>query len=227
MTRYFEDDLLPLSALQHLAFCERQCALIHIEQAWEDNVLTVLGGLLHEKVHSGVSETRESVRTARGVRLRSLSLGLTGIADVVEFHLTENDGCLLPGRRGRWLPYPVEYKRGRPKGADWDEVQLCAQAECLEEMLDVHVTEGALYYGQTKRRVSVLFTDPLRDRTRELSQRLHVLITSGKTPPPSLGARCRSCSLQEICRPQTMESSRSVSSWIQLRLEESAREVEA
>src|SRR6266542_4457015 len=144
---YAEDDLLPLSALQHLIFCERQCALIHIEQIWADNVLTVEGTFLHERTDSAAMESRASVRIARGLALHSLRLGLSGKADVVEFHRAGDDrpGTTLPGVSGRWVPVPVEYKRGKPKQDDSDRVQLCAQAVCLEEMLAVSVPSGALF----------------------------------------------------------------------------------
>ncbi|MEM5790240.1 MAG: CRISPR-associated protein Cas4, partial [Syntrophobacteraceae bacterium] len=170
---YHEDDLLPLSALQHLIFCERQCALIHVEQAWEENRLTTEGMLLHERVHEVGAETRAGVRIERGVALRSLKLGLTGKADVVEFH-----------REGRaWLPFPVEYKRGKPKPDECDLVQLCAQAMCLEEMLCIDVPEGAIFYGQPRRRLEVVFDDGLRNRTAAAAKALHEMIAEGRTPP--------------------------------------------
>jgi CRISPR-associated exonuclease Cas4 len=137
---YVEDDLLPISALQHLLFCERQCALIHVEQVWAENRLTVEGRHLHERVDGGEHETRGGLRTARALPIRSLRLGLAGRADVVEFHASE-------GAAGPPRVVPVEYKRGRPKSHRADEVQLCAQALCLEEMLGVHVAAGALFYG--------------------------------------------------------------------------------
>ena len=149
--QFAERDLLPLSALQHLVFCERQFALIHVEQVWTENVLTVEGRQLHEQVDGGEAEARGEVRIARSVPLRSLRLGLTGRSDVVELRRSA-DGVEIPGVSGRWRPYPIEYKRGKPKPHRADEVQLCAQGMCLEEMLGVEVPLGALFYGTTRRR---------------------------------------------------------------------------
>ena len=153
---YTEDELLPISGLQHLAFCERQVALIHIEGLWEENVYTAEGKILHENAHEEGSEAVGDLRIARGLRLRSLRLGLVGVADVVEFHRVDNPGAKtsveLPGVQGRWQPFIVEYKRGLPKLDRTDEVQLCAQAMCLEEMLDVEITSSAFFYGKPRRR---------------------------------------------------------------------------
>src|SRR3989337_821592 len=139
------DDLIMLSALQHYVFCPRQCALIHIEQLWAENVLTAEGRIMHDKVDTANRESRGNIRIEYGVPMRSLRLGLIGKADVVEFH---KDG-------DRWIPFPVEYKRGKPKPGNCDKVQLCAQAICLEEMLSVRIPKGALFYGKTKRRLDV------------------------------------------------------------------------
>ncbi len=145
---YAEDDLIPISALQHLIFCERQCALIHVEQAWDENRFTAEGRIMHERVHEAGEDSRGTVRVARGLSLRSLRLGLIGKADVVEFHRVE---------RGRWRPFPVEHKRGKPKPDESDKVQLCAQALCLEEMLGAEVPSGAIFYGRTRHRLEVAF----------------------------------------------------------------------
>jgi CRISPR-associated exonuclease Cas4 len=152
-----ESSLIPLSALQHLAFCERQCALIHIEQAWEENRLTAEGRLMHERVHEQDSESRGDLYIVRGLKLRSLKLGLTGVADVVEFHRGETGGVTILGKKGEWRPFPVEYKRGKPKKDSCDEVQLCGQAMCLEEMLGITIGSGALYYGSQHKRHDVAF----------------------------------------------------------------------
>jgi CRISPR-associated exonuclease Cas4 len=162
-----EDDLLPLSGLQHLLFCERQWALIHIEQQWAENRLTQEGRVLHERVHESGTEARPDVVVARGLRIRSLRLGLSGETDVVEFHRAEGtrDGAIqLEGRAGWWTPFPVEYKRGRPKSDAWDEVQLCAQALCLEETFGVVIPAGALFYGTKRRHTQVDFDAPLKRR---------------------------------------------------------------
>ena len=185
---YSEDELLPISALQHLLFCERQCALIHIERIWSENILTAEGRILHEKADAGEPECRAGVRILRGLNLRSYKLGLSGIADVVEF---APEGIL-----------PVEYKHGRPKTVDCDRVQLCAQALCLEEMLDTHVPSGALFYGKIRRREEVAFNNELRRLTYEAACRLHELFESGRTPPAVYKPICEQCSLIEICLPK-------------------------
>lgn len=205
MTIYAEDDLLPLSALQHLLFCERQCALIHIEQVWAENLFTAEGRILHERADSGDRQTRKSIRIERAVPLRSFRLGLSGKADVVEYHR---------GDDGNWRPFPVEYKRGRPKAANWDQVQLCAQAMCLEEMLNCPVPEGALFYGQNRRRKSVLFDDTLRRETAEAAARLHKLVRSGKTPPGRYEKKCDSCSLLNLCMPKSAGAGKSVQRYL-------------
>lgn len=190
---YSEDDLVMISALQHLIFCPRQCALIHIEQQWAENRLTAEGRIMHERVHSAGGESRSKVRIEFDVPIRSLCLGLIGRADIVEFHLQES---------GIWQPYPVEYKRGRPKKDRSDEVQLCAQAICLEEMLNCAVPEGALYYGQKKRRQNIPIDESLRQTTIETAYRLHILLSSNVTPPAEYGERCESCSFISQCLPK-------------------------
>lgn len=189
---YSEDNLIPISALQHYAFCPRQCALIHIECVWQENRFTAEGRVLHEKAHSSEGETRGNLRIARSVPLRSLEIGLTGIADVVEFHRHADD---------TETAFPVEYKRGKPKIGNCDRVQLCAQAICLEEMLRMAVPAGALFYGKTRRREDVLFDAALREETHGLAQAVHDLMIQGLTPPPEPNARCRSCSLATACMP--------------------------
>ena len=203
-----ESDLLPLSGLQHLLFCERQWGLIHIEQAWEENRYTAEGRQLHERVHEAETEVRPGVRIVRGLRLRSLRLGLSGQADVVEFHRAEDGtapahAAVLPGARGRWTPFPVEYKRGKPKPNRCDEVQLCAQALCLEEMLDVAVPAGALFYGKTRRRKDVPFDHELRGITESLAARMHELYRAGRTPSAVYDKRCDNCSLLGLCLPRS------------------------
>jgi CRISPR-associated exonuclease Cas4 len=200
---YSEDDLLPLSGLQHLMFCERQWGLIHIEQIWEENRLTAEGRVLHERTHGSGSECRPGIRTARGLRLRSLRLGLVGQADVVEFHSTR-EGIILPEIAGLWRPFPVEYKRGRPKRDACDEVQLCAQALCLEEMFHCDIGEGALFYGEPRRRHPVAFAVALRDRTEALAARMHALYRSRITPIAAHEPKCNSCSLKAQCMPRLL-----------------------
>src|SRR3989304_4923902 len=193
MTVESTDDLIMLSALQHFVFRPRQCALIHIEQLWAENVLTAEGRIMHDKVDTANRESRGNIRIEYGVPMRSLRLGLIGKADVVEFH-RKNDGT--------WLPFPVEYKRGKPKMDDCDKVQLCAQALCLEEMLNVRVPEGALFYGQTRHRGSVVFDEILRKETEDVARKVHALLSSGVTPRAEYAKKCKSCSLYELCMPK-------------------------
>lgn len=206
-----QEDLLPLSALQHFIYCPRQCALIHIEQQWSENRFTAEGRGMHQRAHEGGSQSRGDVRTAAGVRLVSRALGLIGQADVLEFHMAEGETgesgqkevIPLSGSEGLWRPFPVEYKRGRPKKHRADEVQLCAQAMCLEEMLGVYILSGALFYGATRRRNQVVFTAELRKLTEETAIKLHKFIDEGITPPPAYEpAKCQRCSLLDLCQPQ-------------------------
>lgn len=202
---YSEDDLIQLSALQHYIFCERQCALIHIEQVWAENRLTAEGKIMHERVHEEGGESRGDVRVEHGVPLRSLRLGLSGMADVVEFHRQVD---------GTWKPYPVEYKRGKPKPDDCDKVQLCAQAMCLEEMLNTEVPEGALFYGKTRHRLDVPFDAALRRETEETALRVHELIQSGQTPKAVCLPKCDNCSIVSLCLPKTLEKKTSVKDYL-------------
>lgn len=187
---YSEADLLPISALQHLAFCPRQCALIHLEQAWDENLYTVRGRLLHERVDTPGMERRRGVPTEFGLPLRSLALGLAGRADAVEFTAAG--------------PCPVEYKLGRPKKHDADRVQLCAQALCIEEMTGRSVPVGALFYATTRRREEVPLGEALRGRVRELALALHALLDAGVTPLPEFGPHCRLCSMDNLCRARAL-----------------------
>ncbi len=208
---YTEDDLLPISALQHLSFCRRRCALVHLEGLWAENRFTAQGNVLHRRVHKEHDATEDGVRIARGLRLASLRLGLFGVADVVEFHPADHghagpaegslNGQLAPGV-GR--PFPVEYKRGHRKTEQAYRIQLCAQALCLEEMLGVDVPRGALYFGKSRRRMPVEFDAPLREETERLSRELHALFDSGETPPPEPGPKCRGCSMEPLCLPRNV-----------------------
>ena len=208
---YAEDDLLALSALQHLLFCRRQCALIHIEQAWVENLYTAEGRIMHERVDSGGKTPRGDVRVEYAVPLRSLRLGVTGKADVVEFRRKKGAGKT---RRAMWLPFPVEYKRGKPKKGNYDKVQLCAQAMCLEEMLNAEVPRGALFYGKTRRRQDVLFDHSLRQATEKAAKELHALFESGLTPKPVYEKKCDSCSFINLCLPKTLEGRRSANQYL-------------
>ena len=212
---YSEADLLPISALQHLLFCPRQCALIHVEGAWTENLFTAEGRIMHERAHTAKTEVRGAVRTEFALALRSLELGLSGKADVVEFH---REGRKGPGVRE--VPYPVEYKRGKPKADRSDLVQLCAQAICLEEMTGTKVPRGALFYGRERRRTEVVFGPELRSGTEEAARRLHELVLSGRTPPPEYGKKCRSCSLADACMPRPCSGKAPVSRYLAAALEE-------
>lgn len=192
-TVHDEDELVMISALQHYLFCPRQCAFIHLEQQWLENRLTAEGRILHERVHTSGRESRRTLRIEYDVPIRSLGLGLTGRADIVEFHLDTDK---------KWIPHPVEYKRGKPKKDDSDRVQLCAQAICLEEMLGCTITDGALYYGEKKRRTAVMFDPSLRETTAQTAAAVHSLFITGKTPPPRYESRCKSCSFLPLCLPK-------------------------
>ena len=190
---YSEDDLIQLSSLQHLVFCVRQCALIHIEQLWDENLFTAEGRIMHDKVDTADRESRGKIRIEYGVPLRSLRLGLVGKADVVEFHRMED---------GTWMPFPVEHKRGKPKMDDCDRIQLCAQAICLEEMLNVEIKKGALFYGRTRRREDVVFDEKLRMETEEAAKKVRILIESATTPKAEYSKKCKKCSLYDLCLPK-------------------------
>ncbi len=204
---YSEDNLLMLSALQHILFCERQCALIHIEQAWQENVFTAKGRLMHERVDKAGKESRRDRRVEYAMPLRSLQLGLVGKADVVEFHLEQ-------GGEPIWRPYPVEFKWGSKKQENWDTVQLCAQALCLEEMLGLDVPEGALFYGKNRRRQIVSIDEKLRRQTQDAAEKLHQLIDSGITPLPIFTKKCLSCSFYSTCLPETFSKPKNVDRYL-------------
>jgi CRISPR-associated exonuclease Cas4 len=198
---FTDDQLLPLSALQHYLFCPRQTALIHLEQAWADNRFTAEGNALHQKAHDGPDESRPGVRITRSLPVVSRRLGLAGQCDIVEFHA---DGTVIP----------VEYKRGKPKGNAADEAQLCAQALCLEEMLGIGIPEGFLFYGQRKRRTAVAFDAGLRQLVATTADALQELIASRVTPAAEYEPRrCDSCSLIELCQPQALRLKRGAAAW--------------
>lgn len=188
-----------LSALQHFAFCRRQWGLIFLERQWAENARTAEGHVFHETAHHGPeSEARGELLILRGLRVASPSLRLGGICDVVEFHRSPS-GVSLAGREGLWLPYPVEYKRGSDQTQESDEVQLCGQALCLEEMLCCQIPEGSLFYGETRRRTRVAFDGTLRQRTLDLLHELLGYMDRGYTPGAKLHKGCNACSLRDIC----------------------------
>jgi CRISPR-associated exonuclease Cas4 len=199
--RFTEDQLLPLSALQHWLYCPRQCGLIHLEQVWAENKFTAEGQVLHHKAHEGPDECKAGVRIIRSLPVRSFNLGISGECDIVEFHA---DGRVVP----------VEYKRGKPKSHRADELQLCAQAMCLEEMLGVEISSACLFYGENRRRTAVEFDETLRRLVSETAASLHSMIVSRQTPLAEYEARrCDACSLIELCQPKAMRFKRGVQAW--------------
>ena len=199
---YPEEEFLRLSGLQHFAFCRRQWALIHIENQWAENFRTIDGAILHENAHD--TQFQE--------------LGISGQCDVLEYH-RGTVGIPLAGKTGLWQPYPVEYKRGSPREDTGDSLQMCAQAMCLESMLYCDIPEGALYYGEIRRRVKVAFTPELRDQVRSILAEMHELYRRGYTPKVKLSKSCNACSLKELCLPRLMKS-RSVNAYLQAAMEE-------
>ncbi len=199
-------ETLALSALQHLLYCERQCALIHVEQVWAENRFTALGREMHKNAHEGPDESRPGIRITRGLRVVCERLGISGQCDVVEFHAN-----------GRVLP--IEYKRGKPKSHRADEVQLCAQGLCLESMLGVFIPEGRLYYGQIRRRLDVPFDEDLRALTLQTVDRMRKLLESGITPVAKYEPeRCDNCSLIELCIPKAARFRTSTQAWFSRQL---------
>ncbi len=200
---YNEDDLLPISALQHFEFCPRQWALIYLEESWLENKLTAEGRLLHSRAHLEQSEQVNGIKIVRGAYLRSLKLGLIGKADVIEF--TENP---LSAK-------PIEYKRGQPKRNLCDKVQLCAQALCIEEMLDIAVSKGCIYYGRTRKRIDVEFDTMLRTKTIELIEKLHEFTNNPSVIPAEYTKKCDNCSLFDICQPKIFARKRNIEKYLQ------------
>jgi CRISPR-associated exonuclease Cas4 len=189
--------LIPLSALQHYAYCPRQCALIHLEQAWAENLWTAQGRLLHQRVDGQQAETRAGVRTERGVSVVSDRLGLSGKLDALEIDMAS--GALTP----------VEFKRGKPKPQPWDHIQLCAQALCLEDMLGCRIERGAIWYWQVRRREWVALDPALRTMTEQVIREVREMLEMGDTPAPEPGPKCRACSLKELCQPDLNARDRS------------------
>jgi CRISPR-associated exonuclease Cas4 len=188
-------DYLMLSGIQHYIFCKRQCGLIHLEQVWRENTLTLQGEALHAKVDKPETEKRPGLRLERSLSIKSEKLQLYGRADVVEFHQAGD----------KWLPFPVECKRGKPKAGLEDKIQLCAQAICLEETFGCAILKGALFYGTEKRRLEVQFDCSLRQATIEAAQGFHEMMKANKLPLSEFGPKCKNCSLVEICLPEAQE----------------------
>ena len=198
---YSEDEYLLLSGIQHFMFCRRQWALIHIEQQWAENYRTVDGELMHKSVHDrDFNETRGDVIITRSMAVSSAEFGISGECDVVEFHRSEQ-GVELFGREGKYNVIPIEYKRGEPKENRCDEIQLCAQALCLEEMLCCKIPYGYLYYGEKRRGFKVEFSDELREMVHSMLAEMHQLYLRGYTPKCKRTKSCNACSLKDICLP--------------------------
>ncbi len=216
---YAEEEFLLLSGLQHFKFCRRQWALIHLEQQWAENHRTVDGELMHSNAHDAdFRESRGDLIITRGVSIFSPTLGVSGQCDVLEYRRGDT-GIPIRGKEGLWQPFPVEYKRGSPREDTGDALQLCGQAMCLEEMLCCAIPEGALYYGEIRRRVPVAFTEELREEVRQMLAQMHDLYHRGHTPKVKPTKSCNACSLKELCLPKLMKS-RSVSDYLKKAMEE-------
>jgi CRISPR-associated exonuclease Cas4 len=212
---FTEDNFIHISALQHYVFCPRQCALIHVEDAWKDNLFTIRGELLHERVDTDTYESRGTVKTVRGLRIHSFRLGIVGRCDVVEFHRSKTKVTFSRAGSEKKVTFnmeyevlPVEFKSGKPKEDISDKVQLCAQALCLEEMLNAQVKQGAFFYGRIRRRVFVAIDDSLREQTEGIIANVHDLIGRKMIPAAKYMQKCKRCSLEEICQPKAMNDRR-------------------
>ena len=216
---YAEDNYLMISGIQHFKFCRRQWALIHVEQQWEENVHTIMGELMHKKVHDPyITEKRRDTLVVRALPVSSRIMGISGECDVVEFHKCE-DGIKLYGHRGLYSVYPVEYKKGKPKLTEEDKLQLTAQALCLEEMFSTEIPEGAIFYGETRRRDVVEFHEELRLEVKRMFQEMHQYYDRNYTPKVKYSKACNACSLKEFCLPK-LGKAVSVKSYMNQILEE-------
>lgn len=202
---YSQEDFLMLSGLQHFAFCKRQWALIHIENQWAENYSTAHGNIVHKNAHDkNFKQYKNDILITRGMSVFSNNLGISGECDIVEFH-KDNLGILLYGSKTKYIPYPIEYKSGKPKEHNADELQLCAQAICLEEMLCCNIPKGALYYDQIKRRKVINFTQDLKNDVIKYFEEMHLLHKKGHTPKVKAKKVCKSCSLSNICLPKIIK----------------------
>lgn len=216
---YAEDDYLMISGIQHFKFCRRQWALIHVEQQWAENVHTVTGELMHKKAHDPyLTEKRKDTIIVRALPVSSRELGISGECDVVEFHKCE-DGIQLHGHRGLYSVFPVEYKKGKPKLTEEDKLQVVAQALCLEEMFSTRVAQGAIFYGETRRREQIEITEELREEVIHMLAEMHQYYARKYTPKVKPSKACNACSLKDICLPK-LNKTVSVKTYIEQRLEE-------
>lgn len=220
MTEYKEEEYLLISGIQHFVFCQRQWALIHIEEQWYENYLTATGRVLHNKAHDEFkTEKRKGLITLRALKVSSSRLGISGECDVVEFYEDKN-GVPLHNYSGLFLPYPVEYKRGKPKIDDCDRLQLCAQATCLEEMLGCSINSGALYYGEPRRRETVIFNAEIREKLLSVINDMHKLYRNQYTPKGKIDKKCKSCSLKEACLTMLSKNHKTVKQYYEDSLSE-------
>ena len=216
---YAEDDYLMISGIQHFKFCRRQWALIHVEQQWAENVHTVTGELMHKKAHDPyLTEKRKDTIIVRALPVSSRELGISGECDVVEFHKCE-DGIQLHGHRGLYYVFPVEYKKGKPKLTEEDKLQVVAQALCLEEMFSTRAAQGAIFYGETRRREQIEITEELREEVIHMLAEMHQYYARKYTPKVKPSKVCNACSLKDICLPK-LNKTVSVKTYIEQRLEE-------
>lgn len=221
---YKEEDYLMLSGIQHFAFCQRQWALIHIEQQWDENLRTIEGNIFHKKAHDGYSsEKRKEVIISRGMPVFSRKLGVSGICDIVEFHRDDKDGISLHGREGKYLVYPVEYKKGQPKEDESDILQMAAQAICLEEMLVCNINKGYLFYGEIRRRIEIPLDESIRQQVTEMFTQMHQYNERKYTPKVKRTKACNACSLKNLCLPQLMKN-KSAKAYISRRIGEEAED---
>ena len=191
-----------ISGIQHFAFCRRQWALIHLEQQWTENYKTMDGNFMHRQAHNGAfHEKRKDIIISRGMPVFSRIMGVGGICDIVEFHKCE-DGVKLFGHRDLYSIYPVEYKKGKPKKSDEDILQLTAQTMCLEEMFSTRIEEGAIFYGETRRREQVYFSSELREEVENMFSEMHEYYKKNYTPKVKKTKACQSCSLKNLCLPK-------------------------
>lgn len=217
---YQEEDYIMISGIQHFAYCKRQWALIHVEHQWEQNLYTVKGDIVHEKVDDPfLMESRGNLIIARSVPVHSELLGCYGIADLVEYHRSD-EGIKIAGKEGCYRLYPIEYKAGKPKDDNIDKVQLCLQAMCFEEMHETSVPEGAIYYAKTRKREGVVFTQKLREQAQKLLKEMHNLISNSITPLPSYAKICDHCSLYNICLPKSKLKFESVNHYVRFQIAE-------
>ena len=199
---YAEEEYLMISGIQHFKFCRRQWALIHIEQQWSENYHTAVGELMHKKAHGPyITEKRKDVLIVRALPIASRKLGAVGECDIVEFHKCD-DGVSLRGHRGLYSIYPIEYKKGKPKVSEEDKLQLVVQTMALEEMFSTQIEEGAIYYGETRRREVVQVSQELRDMATKMFEEMHDYFKRGYTPKVKQSKSCNSCSLKDICLPR-------------------------